>query len=203
MQARARPAYPVFFSYAHVKEGGFGVNPNQRFHRAFKDIKTMLYHLTSFSEDVAFADVNMRTGDSFAEVLFERLAQFRVFVPLLSIGYFDSVWCGREWAAFNKRCENLKTYPPIVPILWNGLNDLSLPKWFTEKHLFDDPTHDSLYREHGLFGLQALFENEYNATIYDLARRIGQVSNSTELPHGDPDELTRLPPYFGGSGGDA
>jgi hypothetical protein len=91
------------------------------------------------------------------------------------------------------------SYPPIVPILWNGLDDLSLPEWFTDRHLFDDSTHDALYRQHGLFGLQLLHGEDYKAVVYDLARRIGGVSKSADLPDGDPDELRDLPLRFGGS----
>ena len=200
MPARPNPPYPVFFSYAHITGGDFDDNPNLAFHRFFEDIGKMLYHLTTFRMDVAFADVSLRTGDAFQKVLFERLAQFRVFVPLLSVRYFDSVWCGREWASFEKRCEQMgkSSYPPIVPILWNGLNDLSLPEWFTDRHLFDDSTHDALYRQHGLFGLQLLHGEDYKAVVYDLARRIGAVSKSADLPDGVPDELRDLPPRFGG-----
>ncbi|WP_194892926.1 TIR domain-containing protein [Catenulispora pinisilvae] len=201
MPARPNPPYPVFFSYAHIAGGDFDENPNRAFHTFFDDIGKMLYHLTTFGTDVAFADTSMRAGDSFQKVLFERLAQFRVFVPLLSLRYFESEWCGREWAAFEKRCKELgpASYPPIVPILWNGLEDLSLPEWFTERHLFDDSTQDSLYREHGFFGLQVLYRDDYHAMVYDLARRIGQVSKSADLPDGDPEQLRILPPRFGGS----
>lgn len=201
MPALPNPPYPVFFSYAHISGGDFDDNPNLAFHRFFEDIGKMLYHLTTFRADVAFADISLRAGDTFQDVLFERLAQFQVFVPVLSLRYFESKWCGREWAAFEKRCEKLGTssYPPIVPILWNGLGDLSLPQWFTEQHLFDDPTQAPMYRQHGLFGLQLLHGNEYQTTVYDLARRIGSVSKSADLPDGDPDELRTLPPRFGGS----
>lgn len=199
MLARARPAYPVFFSYAHIQPGDFDDNPNRAFHQFFDDIGKMLYHLTPFGVDVAFADVSLRTGDAFANVLFQRLAQFRVFVPLLSLGYFESKWCGREWAAFEKRCELSNTaYPPIVPILWNGQSDLELPQWFTERHLFDDSTHDPLYQLHGLFGLQLVDPAAYKRIIYDLARRIGQVAKAADLSDGDPDVLSALPPWYGG-----
>jgi hypothetical protein len=191
----------VFFSYAHITGGDFDDNPNQSFHDFFDDIGKMLYHLTNFRLDVAFADVSLRTGDAFQDVLFERLAHFQVFVPILSLRYFESEWCGREWAAFEKRCEKMGTagYPPIVPILWNGLGDLSLPRWFTDQHLFDDPTHGPKYRQHGMFGLQLLHADHYRATVYDLARRIGSVAKSADLPDGEPDELRTLPPRFGGS----
>ena len=77
--------------------------------------------------------------------------------------------------------------------------DLSLPEWFTNRHLFDDSTHDALYGRHGLFGLQLLHGDDYKAVVYDLARRISAVSKSADLPDGDPDELRDLPPRFGGS----
>ena len=193
--------YPVFFSYAHIAGGDFDENPNRAFQRFFEDISKMLYHLTTFRMDVAFADISLHSGDAFQNVLFQRLSQFRAFVPILSTRYFENEWCGREWAAFERRSQRQGSgsYPPIVPILWNGLDDLDLPQWFTEQHLFDDSTHDALYRQHGIFGLQIRQRDEYNAVVYDLARRISAVIRTSYLPEVDPEELRRLPPFFGGT----
>lgn len=200
MGAASGPSYPAFFSYAHVPGGHFDAAPNRYYHQFFKDVCANLYHLTDYADDVAFADTSLRVGDPFSDILFERLAQFRVFVPILSLRYFESKWCGYEWAAYEYRVKENpeRSLNPIIPILWNAKSSLKLPDWLMEQRLIDDSTLPPRYGELGMFGLLNSEPDLYRSTVYALAERIAKAMQASHLEDGDPKILHTLPPRFGG-----
>jgi hypothetical protein len=119
-------------------------------------------------------------GASSPPRLLQALSSCRVFVPLLSAGYFGSGSCRREWESFKRRDDLRRQRHPfglsaIVPVLWVPFADVDLPEWAADMSIIDT----TLSREYAQRGIHALMvENDllYRKTVYRMARRIHDVA---------------------------
>lgn len=75
-----------------------------------------------------FLDTTIDLGRKWPDELREALRTARVFVPLLSPAFFDSEFCGKEWAAFQQRLAAQGDPPLVLPVLFVPETDLrSIP----------------------------------------------------------------------------
>src|SRR5687767_6729555 len=110
-----------FFSYAHADDTEF-------LRRFYKDLNEEVRQLIGAPKDeISFLDRNtVSHGSTWDAALEDGLKTCRVFVPLYSSSYFESEYCGKEFAAFRARLHAYLTSqgnpiadPLILPVLWN------------------------------------------------------------------------------------
>ncbi|WP_051829936.1 MULTISPECIES: TIR-like protein FxsC [Streptomyces] len=198
---------PYFFlSYAHTpKAGARGAgDPNHWVRQLYRDLCEAVLQITTAPDGVpvGFMDESMHQGELWAERLSDELASCRVFVPLYSPRYFNSVPCGQEWHAFTRR----PVYPAnldsertsgIVPVLWAPMSRYRLPKVATELQ-FNHASFGPDYATEGLYALMKLsyFRSAYELAVHRLAARIVQVAEETVIPVGRRLEFNGLPSAF-------
>ncbi len=155
-----------------------------------------------------FMDREIRSGEGWSRQLGEVLATCRVFVPLFSPRYFASEMCGKEWHAFEQRAIRHRAFTDqpaeaIVPALWvpvppDQLPDSAARLRFNHREFGDRYVTDGLY---GLIKLR-LFAEEYERAVYELAKRIVSIADTTRLAPGPPHDYRMMPSAFGtGSAG--
>lgn len=200
----ARPYF--FLSYAHTPKAGTrgAGDPNHWVRQLYRDLCEAVLQLTTVPAGVpvGFMDESMHQGELWAERLSEELATCRVFVPLYSPRYFNSVPCGQEWHAFTRR----PVYPAtidaertsgIVPVLWAPMSRYRLPKVASELQ-FNHASFGPDYATEGLYALMKLtyFRSAYELAVHRLAARIVQVAEETVIPVGRRLDFNGLPSAF-------
>ncbi|MEV7779734.1 TIR-like protein FxsC [Kitasatospora sp. NPDC088351] len=200
----ARPYF--FLSYAHTpKSGARGAgDPNHWVRQLYRDLCEAVLQLTTAPAGVSvgFMDESMHQGELWAERLSEELATCRVFVPLYSPRYFNSVPCGQEWYSFTRR----PVYPAnidsertsgIVPVLWAPMSRYKLPQVASELQ-FNHASFGPDYATEGLYALMKLsyFRSAYELAVHRLARRIVEVAEETVIPVGRRLEFQSQPSAF-------
>jgi TIR domain len=129
---------PYFFlSYAHGDDDSY-------LRRFFTDLQFKVSQLDHESRPGAFRDSNdLDAGDDWNSKISEALRTSRVLVCIYTARFFSRKYCGKEFAAFLKRNDELRYEPApddadgalryqvrearnIIPILWIGENDLAL-----------------------------------------------------------------------------
>lgn len=198
---------PYFFlSYAHTpRYGAGGPDPDMWVERLFRDLCGHVMAMTDLpaGAPAGFMDREIRSGEGWSERLGEVLASCRVFVPLFSPRYFASEMCGKEWYAFAQRAiyHHAKSNRPaeaIVPALWVPMPPEQLPGP-AERLQFNHRAFGDRYVTDGLYGLIKLriFAEEYEAAVYELAKRIVSVADTIRLAPGSPVEFRQAPSAFG------
>ncbi|MER7581940.1 TIR-like protein FxsC [Kitasatospora sp. NPDC097691] len=198
---------PYFFlSYAHTpKAGARGAgDPNHWVRQLYRDLCEAVLQLTTVPDGVpvGFMDESMHQGELWADRLSDELASCRVFVPLYSPRYFNSVPCGQEWHAFTRR----PVYPAnldsertsgIVPVLWAPMSRYRLPRVASELQ-FNHASFGPDYATEGLYALMKLsyFRSAYELAVHRLAARIVQVAEETVIPIGRRLEFNAQPSAF-------
>ncbi|WKV75806.1 TIR-like protein FxsC [Streptomyces sp. PCS3-D2] len=204
--SRNRPYF--FLSYAHTPRFGTGgPDPDMWVERLFRDLCGHVMALTDLpaGAPVGFMDREIRTGEGWSERLGAALAACRVFVPLFSPRYFASETCGREWHAFAQRMihHQARSNAPagaIVPALWVPVPSEQLPSPAAALQ-FTHRSFGERYATEGLYGLIKLrFAEEYERSIYELAKRIVHVAESTSLDPSRVLDYRTVPSAFGVAG---
>jgi FxsC-like protein len=111
-------AYAFFFSYARSNNDAY-------LQQMFADLNDDIRQKSGLANgvDAGFFDQRgIELGDDWDATLVEALQSSRVFVAAASPGYFNSEYCGKEWALFRLRCQAAaggKALPPLLkPIVW-------------------------------------------------------------------------------------
>ncbi|MGW6916151.1 TIR-like protein FxsC [Kitasatospora sp. NPDC054939] len=200
----ARPYF--FLSYAHTPRAGVrgAGDPNLWVRKLFRDLCEAVLELTTVpaGAPVGFMDEDMHQGELWADRLSEELATCRVFVPLYSPRYFNSVPCGQEWHSFTQR----PVYPAtlesertsgIVPVLWAPMARYKLPKVAGELQ-FNHASFGMDYVSEGLCALMKLsnYRASYELAVHRLARRIVEVAEETVIPVGRRLDFNAQPSAF-------
>ncbi|MFJ9949169.1 TIR-like protein FxsC [Kitasatospora sp. NPDC091207] len=200
----ARPYF--FLSYAHTPRAGArgAGDPNHWVRQLYRDLCEAVLQLTTVPAGVpvGFMDESMHQGELWAERLSEELAACRVFVPLYSPRYFNSVPCGQEWHSFTRR----PVYPAnldsertsgIVPVLWAPMSRYKLPRVASELQ-FNHTSFGPDYATEGLYALMKLsyFRSAYELAVHRLARRIVEVAEETVIPVGRRLDFNAQPSAF-------
>jgi FxsC-like protein len=197
---------PYFFlSYAHTPAHNHDrTDPDKWVLQLYKDLCQDIMVLTDASPGAAgFIDRDMHAGTNWPRTLSEALATCRVFVPLYSPRYFKSEYCGREWYAFHRRllehkAKNGELADTIIPALWVAVDPENLPG-IASAIQFDHRAFGTRYSRDGFYGIMKLgrYRTEYKQAVYQLARRIVQVANSTSIDPLPFDDFESLPSPFG------
>ncbi|GAA4580101.1 hypothetical protein GCM10023194_07490 [Planotetraspora phitsanulokensis] len=200
-QPSAQPTGPYFFlSYAHVPPYDLtdAGDPNQWVEKLFKVLCEHIMHLTRVPAGSAgYMDRELRVGDNWPQMLSERLSSCRVFVPLYSPRYFESVHCGKEWAAFLERVPGHTGPVAIVPAIWAPMRTMTLPR-AAQAIQFNHSDLGSRYADEGFYGIMKLskYRNQYQSATMGLAQRIIEVAESSPMPYGKVRDYTAVPSAF-------
>jgi FxsC-like protein len=174
--------------------------------RFFQDLsrEVRVHAGVSSGQEVGFLDTQgLRLGDHWPERLGEALSTARSFVALCSPGYFRSVACRTEWAAFDNRVRRYRADTLILPevmlpLRWFPVDPMPSPvaeiQWDTDgvrRRRLDDGIRQLLrLRRH---------RDTYLELLTELARRI--VAQSVyELPALDR-PLSSIVPAFASPAG--
>ena len=197
---------PFFFlSYAHTPASSqVDGDPNHWVHRLFKDLCAAVMELTDLpeGEPPGFMDRGMHLGEGWAERIGEALAHCRVFVPLYSPRYFQSVVCGQEWSSFSARpvyrVPGSAGQPTgIVPVLWVPGPQSSLPP-VASRLQFNHSEFGHDYVREGMYALLKLnyFRDAYELAVHRMAQRIVQMAEQTMIPVGQEEDFLLRPSAF-------
>ncbi|WUG90907.1 TIR-like protein FxsC [Streptomyces sp. NBC_00454] len=205
---RSRPdIQPYFFlSYAHTPRfGAGGPDPDMWVERLFRDLSSHVMALTDLpaGAEAGFMDREIRSGEGWSERLGAALATCRTFVPLFSPRYFASEMCGKEWFAFAQRAVHHaalsnQSAEAIVPALWVPVPPSQLPMP-AERLQFNHNAFGERYVTEGLYGLIKLrgYAEQYERAVYELAKRIVRVAETTRLGPIRPLDYRLVPSAFG------
>jgi hypothetical protein len=194
---------PFYLSYAHA-----GPESNRAAELFYRQLRGDLQPLVSVpvGTGMGFFDAEgLTAAERWRHELAAALGTCQVLVALLSVPYFNSEWCGKEWHAFTAReQEELpgRARPqfqgPIIPVRWAPI-PFSLPavvgnevQIFRPKRTKAQPDLPERYDEEGLFGLLRMGdEDAFKDVVWDLAKCIQQVYYSQLLKprEFDPDQL--------------
>lgn len=151
---------------------------------------------------VGFMDRELRSGYEWPWRLSRNLATCRVFVPLYSRRYFQSVHCGKEWSAFRSRARNGAAQgsshaETIIPVLWSPVRPDQFPLAAKSIH-FEPRDFGETYAEFGFYGIMKVkrFRDDYDWTVLNLARRIVDAAERTEVPPGPTIDYDAMPNAF-------
>ncbi|MEE1827072.1 TIR-like protein FxsC [Streptomyces sp. BE20] len=111
-----------FFSYArrdHLVGGAF-------VDQFFADLRDELARIAPEAgpAELAYRDTErLRVGDDWEQQLSRVIGASRTMVALYSPAYFASVYCGKEWTAFDRRMRRHReltgeTVAALIPVLW-------------------------------------------------------------------------------------
>ncbi len=185
---------PIFFlSYARAVSRRS--ESDRRVERLFNDLCD---HLTSLVDhplgaEIGFMDRDMAGGARWTEQLLRELGTCQVFVALTSVPFFESEWCGREWAAFAHREAASgrgqgSRETNIVPVVWAPNLRSRVPRAAAKVQSFQPSSERErrAYQEHGLLGLQATSRNDefesYESVVWQLARHIAEIYYRNRIP---------------------
>ncbi|MGW2050264.1 TIR-like protein FxsC [Streptomyces sp. NPDC001858] len=196
---------PYFhLSYAHTPTSDFDdADPNRWVHQLFRDLCGHIRNLTSLPEPIGFMHRSLGAAHRWNHDLADSLAGCRVFVPLYSPRYFNSVWCSKEWSAFAQRtagfrAEDRRGAPgAIVPALWTPVEARRIPE--PARYIqYLPPELDDRYRAYGLYGLMKLsaYRNHYQRAVFELARRIVDAGENVTVEPVRRVDFTTLPDAF-------
>ena len=165
-----------------------------------------LVHLP-YGCDMGFMDTDgLPGGMNWHPELIHALGTCQVLVGLLSMGYLNSDWCGKEWHAFVRRHkESTATGNPnqgcIIPVRWAPLagdvpavvkDHVSI---FSPKATRLNPDLPQRYNAKGIFGLmQTGEENAVAEIVWQLAQLIQKIYYGQRLEprEFEPNELRNI-----------
>jgi transcriptional regulator with XRE-family HTH domain len=206
-QPDSDPAPYFYLSYAHTpRQEGYPGDPDIWVANLYQDLCSHIMQLTDLPPGArpGFMDRELGAEGDWPARMVQALATCRVFVPLYSMRYFISEHCGKEWSAFSRRVRGQATAGAdpaegIVPALWVPVSDSLLPE--AAKSLqFDHSQLGERYSTHGFYGIIKLsrYRSEYEEAVYELARRIVQVGQTTPIsPEIPPLDYASLDSAFG------
>ena len=193
---------PYFFlSYAHAYRGDDTEDQDVWVHQLFRDLCSYVANLTGLpANKVGFMDRELRSGNEWPRRLSWNLANCRVFVPLYSRRYFQSVHCGKEWSAYRARngAPSASGHPEtIIPALWSPVQQSQFPSAAKPIH-FEPREFGDRYADEGFFAIMKLtrFKDDYEWAAQRLAKRIYEVSEDTRVPPGPAMDYDSLPNAF-------
>jgi len=185
---------PYFFlSYSHaLRSDDRGADDQDAWvHRLFHDLCEYVANDTGLpANKVGFMDRELRSGNEWPWRLSWNLANCRVFVPLYSRRYFQSVHCGKEWTAFRNRARNGSANASdhaenIIPALWSPVRPEQFPLAARSIH-FEPREFGDHYADYGFFAIMKLarFKADYDWAVLHLARHICDVAERTQVMPG-------------------
>ncbi|MDX3583268.1 TIR-like protein FxsC [Streptomyces europaeiscabiei] len=176
---------PYFFlSYARRDDRG------SAFVRRFYD--DLLAELGRLGADCSgqqpFLDIErLGLGMDWESALGNEIGHCRALVTLCSPAYVNSLYCGKEWAAFESRLVRYREQtdievPALIPVLWVPLHHAMPPE--ISKYQYFEPPMGQEYLEQGLMGLlrSAPGGRAYRTVLELVAKRVQHVADLFRLP---------------------
>lgn len=174
-----------FFSYTR---GNNDLYLKKFFDDLCEEVRT-LRGLGAGAEVGFFDQRNLELGEDWDAALVDALQTCKVFVAIASPGYWNSEYCGKEWALFRARL--LQSAPPggkpaplLKPIVWVPFRIDALPAAVTGGQLtFGNP--QAIQNERGLrYLIKQIQEqrNVYNDLVEALAKEIVAAADKHPLP---------------------
>ncbi|WP_344656398.1 TIR-like protein FxsC [Catenulispora subtropica] len=196
---------PYFFlSYARMPPtndiGAFRGEADKDVIEFYQDLCTAIRHLAVVKPgaQAGYLDRAMGTATQWEVAVQEALATCRTFVALYKPAYFESTWCGREWAAFERRQQLAReagsiAYDAIIPVLW--VDEASLPDPLPKAARpvqYEDAGQPDRYRTQGLWELRfGMYDHDYKRATIAIARTIVRIARSTQIPPCDISEFSQ------------
>jgi hypothetical protein len=152
---------------------------------------------------IGMMDGRIALGEDWEAWLSRQLAQCRVFVALLSPGYFASDMCGREWAVFGARTveprggADRSPGGAVVPVRWVP-TPLEQTPVQARRLQYDHGDFPASYRSQGLYALMArpAMKRDCRESVFLLAERIKQVALGTVIHEGEAVPLGQVRSAF-------
>jgi len=178
-------AYEFFLSYARLDDG------RQLVEQFWKDLQTRVIEKIGRGRDICFFDrESMPLGSKWREEIELGLRTSKVFVALISPGYIESEYCGKELAAFLRRVEPFEAAlrksgsPPslIIPLMWTRPVD-HLPAVLAARQ-YDHRALPQSYRDEELSILidNSRYKDDYKDVITLVAEQIAAVIKKNPMP---------------------
>jgi FxsC-like protein len=173
--------YWFFFSYAHADDTTF-------LRKFYKDLNGEVRQLVGQPpEQISFLDRNsISHGATWDAALEGGLKSCRAFVPLYSASYFESAYCGKEFAVFRERLHDHLTAngqpiadPLIFPVLWNHEKNVleKLPSTIDKIQYTDDDINNGYPPEYKAVGVAQMVrlgqmpKSKYYDAYWDFIRK--------------------------------
>jgi FxsC-like protein len=193
---------PYFFLSYHRSDfrPADGSDPDSAVRRFFAGLCKDVAQFAA-SSNPGVMDRQSPVGSPWRDKLAEALACCKVFVPLLSPGYFNSEFCGREWTVFSRRMRmhaaTGHSEPAIVPVLWTRLQAEDLPPQVSRLNLTSSGFPPA-YEQQGMFVLMRLqrYSGAYTKSVLKVAQTIWEVGEAAKLAPCDPIEIDSVENAF-------
>ena len=174
-------------------------DPDRWVKKFYHDLSSDVHQLTSAATP-GYMDINLNVGSIWSDETAWALGACRVFVPVITPGYFESEWCGKEWGAFELRASSHapRGANAVLPVLWTPYKRYVLPD-IVERIQLISPNMPATYEKEGIYGLMKLrrYQAAYKKTVFQLAKRITDVAQAEPLEPGPPIEWVSAPNVFG------
>jgi FxsC-like protein len=184
-EANAHPPY-FFLSYARSKyQPDDGSDPDLWVKKFYQALCHDVHQLTSWPTP-GFMDLQTPLGTQWPSTLATALSQCRVFVALLSPGYFTSEYCGKEWSVFEERVRahagDGERPVALIPALWTPFRLDELPDEVGDIQLIS-AGFPRVYADEGFFGLMKLrrYNQAYKESVLLMAKTIKRIAEETNL----------------------
>jgi FxsC-like protein len=183
-------AYRFFLSYARADEG-----ENAEVMEFVDYLKSEVAAAIGRDdgEKTAFIDGDIEPARDWSRDISEGLRTSKSLVCLMTPSYIDSVYCGREFAAFQQRLATAGALDQglIIPVIWRPVKR-ELPTVLT-KLQYDHPDLPRAYREEGLRQMKRVsrFHDDYHITVTRLAELIAGNTRASLLA--EAESITSLP----------
>ncbi|MBO3752246.1 TIR domain-containing protein [Streptosporangiaceae bacterium NEAU-GS5] len=187
-----------FFSYAHLPAADGITDPNIWVGKLFHTVREHVISLIHVSPDEAgYMDRESMIGDYWPEQASKNLSTCRVFVPLYSRGYFESEYCGKEWAAFLGRAQGYGVPRAIVPALWVPPGQLTLPAAAADIQ-FNHADINARYADEGFYGIIKLskYRRQFEEAAFALAKQIIEIAEKAPMPERAIPDYRSVPSAF-------
>jgi FxsC-like protein len=147
----------------------------------------------------SFQDMRqLAVGADWERTLGRAVGHCRAMVALCSPAYVQSLYCGREWAAFRARLEDYRAraaidVPALLPVLWDPLRG-GMPEEIA-RYQYYESTMGTAYLDHGLRRLMFRDPAHYHSVLRLVAERVQSAAEQFQLPTGEVDLSTVRNPF--------
>jgi FxsC-like protein len=197
-----------FLSYARMDRDD---DPERAIEKFFEDVNREVRRKKVIKEgDAGFFDAGgIEQGSIWTQRLDQALRTCRSLACVYSAAYFQSEWCGREWAVFHSRLDQYvqqagaTSHPPLIrPVLLDPFKEvedvqkaLQLPEAVTYVQMVDGDYPEE-YLDNGLRGLlrrPKKFGEVYADVLDTFVKKLLDATKAHELPEGPSiAELTKV-----------
>ena len=177
-----------YFSYAQPDRGRY-------IERFYHDLSELVATRRALPRDEAgfFDAAEVQVGSDWSKAIAKALGTCQTFVPLLSPSYFKSEHCGKEWAIFRDRIDDLLRSSiggldrPLLmlPVLWKPPSMPSEIPLAIADIQYASPDFPEVYVREGLLALikrRGKYQDEYREFLWQFADKLLAAGRFWRLP---------------------